>query len=274
MSPECLQSLALFVLVCSGSIVAALEAATRSAGANFDESDRLRQAAPVLAIQTPASDFEKFKQSGLFLEPFEPELISLPASQVEFARASSTRDIALFRKILNEAIETRKNFAPGPRLIIKYGARLIASFIRNRNEELALPDRHPTKGEFFIMVAKLMDDIMDMSEKIKRDKGYTKQNVDVEDLRQRAEAIFNYYQRIIDISPLGGYLRWDKCLLFSDQPENKRHKVELAPEAADLYAMFRAIGYDGSAVIGRQIVKMIRLFAEGKLPSLRALQRS
>ena len=184
--------------------------------------------------ECPAPDV--WRSSGLFVEPFEPGLACLPGAQLAVMRESSRETLQLFKKILHEAVEIRDQFAPSAKLMLKYTVRLIDSFIRQRRLEaqLAAGQRHNLKPDFFHMLAQIIERGLDRSGELKSERRYTKQNVQADQLLARLDALLHYVQRVMDSSPVGGYLKWDKLRLFADQPDRA---LEAAEEGADLGAV-------------------------------------
>lgn len=181
--------------------------------------------------------FEEFKNSKLFLPPYEEHIKYLPDEQVQFVRKSAEENLVLFKKIINEAVDTRKSFMPSARLMLKYGGRLIATFLRNRANELQLKNRYEPLKSFFLMLADLVDRIIARSVEVKRERGYTKNNVDAEGFRRGSTAVFEYCNKIVAASPLAAYHKWTKLVLFNDDPKNPKYQGNFFEEASDLLAV-------------------------------------
>lgn len=187
--------------------------------------------------QTDIDAYSKFKTSGLYQIPFDPEVLALPAEQVEFVRKATEKDVEFYNQILNDAIETRNNFAAGSRLMLKYGGRLILSFLKHRREEMKLKNRIEPMPSFFTMLADLIAFVESESDSIRKQRDYSKANVNIEDFRERVMGAFEFYKKVINNSPVAGYVRWDEAHLYTDDPNHKRYNIELKEEAADLYAV-------------------------------------
>lgn len=181
--------------------------------------------------------WEEFKKSNLYVPPFEADVISIPDVQAQFVRDISAKDIELFKTILKEAIEKRNKMAPSVSLMWKYSAKLMGNFIKNRQAEQRLSPRKEPKPEFFEMVAKLVESILNRSAALKTEKGYTKASVNTDDLYNRADALFSYVTRMINSSPVTAYVKWDEFVLFKNELTSPRHDVDFKEEAADLTAV-------------------------------------
>lgn len=181
--------------------------------------------------------FLQWKQNPLFVPPFDSNVLALPEVQLAFLRSAAARDLVLFREILNEAIESRRKFAPSVKLMFKYTGKLLGRFIRSRREDLALPERVEPSPAFFTMLAELTEKVINRSALLKAERAYTKDNINTEAFRARVEALFDNIERILNAAPMGGYLRWDAMRLFADQPQNPRYNGDLAEEASDLVAV-------------------------------------
>jgi len=192
-------------------------------------------ATATVAVDPVKQRFEVFKQSGLYVPPFDEKILVLPEPQLAFMRQATAEDSALFREILNEVIQSRRKFAASVKLMFKYATKLLGRFIKNRRDDLALKERVEPSPAFFRMLADLSDKVISRSGQLKS--GYSKDSLDMEQFRSRVEAIFDHITRVINVSPVGGYLRWDTARLFTDQPKNQRYNMDLAEEAADLTAV-------------------------------------
>lgn len=181
--------------------------------------------------------FRAYQDSVYFVPNYDPDIKSLPDVQLEFVRTMIANDLQLYRTILKEAIDKRNNFAPSVGLMFKYSGKLLGNFIRNRQTELHLGQRKDVKPDFYEMLAKTSESIIDRSNSIKREKGYTKKNVNVTELYRRADNGFNYTQRIINASPVGIYVQWNKAILYKNELSNPEHDKDAIEEAADLLAV-------------------------------------
>lgn len=192
-------------------------------------------------ISKPVSDeekrFDKFKDSVYYLPCFELELKSLPDVQLNFIRTMAISDMDLLRTILKEAIDKKNSFAPSVSLLFKYSGKLLGNFIRNRQTELRLSQRKDIKPAFFEMLAKMCESIIDKSNLIKGEKGYSKKNVDANELYRRVDNMFKYIQRMLDTSPVGSYLKWDQLILYKNETSNPEHDKNFVEESADLLAV-------------------------------------
>lgn len=187
-------------------------------------------------------NFQAYKQSPYFLNPFDQTVLALPKMQLDFVRRVCADDMQLFREILNEAIETRKKLAPSVKLMLKYASRLLKTFIGNRRQDLALSERIEPSGEFFQMLANLAEQVVDRSGQVKRERGYTKDNINTDEFRLRVESVFDYIQKVINTSPMGAYMRWNELRLFMDEANSSpRFNKDLIEEAADLTAVSSSI---------------------------------
>lgn len=192
--------------------------------------------------------FEEFRASSLYVPPFDPKVISIPGPQLAFVRNMTANDIVLFKSILDEAVAKRDKFAASVSLMLKYTGKILGQFIRNRRNELAIYPRLEPRLEFFKMLADMAQRILDKSDAIKRHKGYTKANVDMDSFHRRVDSVFSYVQRVVDVSPVGAYLKWDEMRLFKDEPRNPLYLANFVDEAADLTAVSLA-GFSPSAPI-------------------------
>jgi hypothetical protein len=188
-------------------------------------------------IPQPAKTFDEYKRSPLFVEPFDAKVLSLPADQLAFVRNVTRDDMIFYREILHDAIANRNKVGPSVRLVVKYGARLVGNFIKNRRSERQIANRVEPKPEFFLMLANLAQDTMDLSGQLKRN--YSKNKIDIEKFRLRTEALFDYVQKIVETSPMGTYMKWNQLVLYKDKPVNDIQNRPVKDEMADLTAVSR-----------------------------------
>lgn len=229
-------SLAACVLVaflCSIQVAPSAQDATISAprAVNKEQLDNYStRSASTIATD---ADWEAFKSSRLYVEPFEAAVIALPKAQLDLQRSSAVKDLALFQKILDDAVETRNNFAANTRLMLRWTGELLSQILQDQREELKLTDRHKPNPSFFKMMANFITNITDTSTEMKRRKNYTKRNIDVAEFKRRVENLFTSYKDILNISPVGNYLRWDRAEFYKEEPR----RLELGAEATDLLAV-------------------------------------
>lgn len=201
----------------------------------------LSQNSPNLSLSQADNDEEKriklYQASDLFVPNYDPDMKSLPDVQLAFLRNMIARDMEFYREVLREAIDKRNNFAPSVGLMFKHTGRLLGNFIRSRQTEQLLSSRKEIKPSYFEMLAKLSESIIDKSNSIKKEKAYSKKNVDVADLYRRCNNSFNYSQRIVDVSPVAIYVRWDLVTLYKNELSNPEHDRSFIDEAADLLAV-------------------------------------
>lgn len=177
-------------------------------------------------------------QDSLYYVPnYDPEMKSLPDIQLEFIRTAMAKDMDFYRTILREAIDKRNNLAPSVALMFKYSGKLLSNFIHNRQTEQRLSQRKDINPSFFEMLAKLSESIIDRSSLLKKEKGYSKKNVDVNELYRRVDDVFKYVQRIMDASPVAMYVQWDQVTLFKGNLTNPNHDKPVVEEGADLLAV-------------------------------------
>lgn len=181
--------------------------------------------------------FATWQQSALYVDPFDPAITTIPAVQREFVNKMVTNDLEFFREILREAIERRNKFAPSVGLIWKYAGKLLGRFISNRREEMKLSERIEPKPEFFRMLADLAESVIQQSTEVKKEKGYSKNNINTDELYRRVDAVFNYIQRTIEAAPMGAYLKWNQLILHKNDPINPDHDRPIVDLASDLTAV-------------------------------------
>lgn len=195
-----------------------------------------------------------WEQSGFYLASFDPAITTIPSMQREFVNKIVENDLELFREILREAIERRNKFAPSVGLIWKYAAKLLGRLISNRREEMKLPERLEPKPDFFRMLADLAEAVIQQSTEVKKQKGYSKSNVDTDELYRRVDNVFKYIQSTIEAAPVGAYLKWNELILFRGDPTNPDHDRPLVDEASDLTAVSGGsdlISFENSPLIMR-----------------------
>lgn len=182
-------------------------------------------------------ELAKWQQSGLYLASFDPAITTIPRMQREFVNQIVANDLELFREILREAIERRNKFAPSVGLIWKYAAKLIGRFINNRREEMKLAERLEPKPEFFVLLADLADAVIQRSTEVKREKGYTKNNIDTDELYRRVDNLFKHIQATVEVAPVGAYLKWNELVAFKNDPTNVDHGRPIVDLASELTAV-------------------------------------
>lgn len=211
-----------------------------AASSSSPEAGTHHQSGNISAAEV-ARRFQEFKSSPYYVAPFEDNLMAIPEAQVQFVREASQRDFELFRSISRDAVQRRGKFGSGVSLVVKYTGKLLGTFIRNRQEELRLPEFKDPKSEFFDYMADLISRGIDLSGELKREKYYSKSRVDSDDFYQRVDALFGYLTKMLNKCPLGMYLKWADLHLFKDEPSNKRHNVSILDEGADLFAVSKAL---------------------------------
>lgn len=232
-------SLLLAVVLSSNLSLSLEEQPLLSKSSNQSEPAVLTSSVANLTQSTnPINNDVKTHQDSLYFVPnYDPDLKSLPDIQLEFIRTAMAKDMDFYRTILREAIDKRNNFAPSVGLMFKYSGKLLSNFIYNRQTEQRLSPRKDVKPSFFEMLAKLSESIIDRSSSIKKEKGYTKKNVDVNDLYRRVDDVFKYLQRIMDVSPVSMYVQWDQVTLYKGDLTNPNHDKPIVEEGADLLAV-------------------------------------
>lgn len=188
-------------------------------------------------VNEKVRNFQAFKNSSLFIEPFESGMLAIPKIQAEFVRKMATDDLEFYRTILREAIDKRFKFAPSVSLMFKYSAKILARIIKNYKLENQLPDHVKYKSEFFKMLSTLIETALDKSAKIKKEREYTKQSVNTDEMYHRTNAVFNWIERVIQVSPVAGYLKWNETVLYRNEVSIPRHDLNFIDEAADLLAV-------------------------------------
>lgn len=188
--------------------------------------------------QGELNEFRKFQQSNLYVAPFEDNVIALPPTQLDFVRLVIRNDLELIRAILREAIQKRNNLIPpNISLMWKYSGVLLGNFIRNRQAEQRLHPKVEPKPSFFSMLANMIEKVLDRSTKLKKENHYDKRTVYVEALYERVDALLKYIEKIVDHSPVGGYLKWNTMTLYKGETLRPEHDLDFIEEAADLTAV-------------------------------------
>lgn len=195
--------------------------------------------------------FEEFKASPYFVEPFEEGLKALPAPQVQFVRQAMARDFDLFREITRDAIKRRGKFGSSAALMLRWTGKLLGTFIRNRQEELRLPEFKEPKGEFFDYMADLMERGINLSTDLKRNKYPSKNSVDSDEFYNRVDSLFNYFAKVLNKSTVGMYIKWANLSLYKDEPSNVRYNVNVTDEGSDLFAVSLPSPLDSPSVCQR-----------------------
>lgn len=199
------------------------------------KSDTVR--GPVFSTDDRSRRLEEFKRSPYYLPPFREGLLSLPEAQLQYDRTQISKGIELFKQIAREGVERRGKFGSSVALMMKYGGKLISNFIRTRREEDSIPGAIEPGGDYFNLVADLMQQGIELSGRIKKERPYTRRNVDPKVFYRRVENLFDYLNRIVAHSPFGQYLRWSWMQIHKDDPKNPRFGVHLVEEGADLFAV-------------------------------------
>lgn len=181
--------------------------------------------------------FEEFKQSKLFAPPFDAKILSMPEKQRLFIVDMFAKNIQLYKDILRDAVANRNKFAPSVQLMFKWTGKLLGSFIRIRRGEQQISPRVEPTPAFFLMAADLFQDVIDKSAAIRKEKAYTKSNVDVDRFEKQVTAILDYVNRVAAAAPMGPYLSWNKMIILRDEPNNSMSGKELVTESADLLAV-------------------------------------
>lgn len=183
-------------------------------------------------------NFRAFKNSSLYVAPYEDDILSIPVAQLKFIRSSAKVDLELIRTILREAIDKRNNLiSPSVTLMWKYSGKLLGNFIRNRQAEQRLEPRVDPKPSFFNMLAQIVEKVLDRSSELKKENHYDKISVLTEELYERANNTCNYISKIIDNSPIGGYIKWNTTVLFKSDTSKTRSNLDLVEEIADQTAV-------------------------------------
>lgn len=177
--------------------------------------------------------WELFRRSPHYLEPFEADVISIPEGQLNFVRQSSHSDSDLLLMIAREAIDRRNRFAPSISLLFKYTAKVLGNLVRRRLTESRIRPRVDAKPSFFLMLADLVQRVLARSDQILKATNYTRATVDVERLYERTRAACAYVVGTIDVSPVGGYHKWNRLILYRGQA----NQTPLVEEAADIWAV-------------------------------------
>lgn len=186
---------------------------------------------------TAIKAWEEWKNCHLYLPSFESDVISIPETQKEFVNNMVINDLVLFREILKEAIDKKNTFAPSVQLMWKYTGKLLGNFIRNRQAEQKIVPRKEPSPAFFESVARLAELVLDRSDELKKEMGYSKKSVNTDELYSRVDNVFRYIQRVINRSPVAAYLKWDQLVFFKDEKPTHGRNLELVQEAGDLTAV-------------------------------------
>lgn len=188
---------------------------------------------------TPAKlkRLEEFRRSPYYLPPFEDGLVSIPEAQLQFQQSIFPREIELYKQIAKEGVERRGKFGSSVALVLKYGGKLLGNFIRNRKEDKLLPGAQEPRPEFFYMLADLLQRGIDLSSLIKKERAYSRSNIDPTAFYLRVENFFNYFGKLLARSPFGLYLRWGQMKVYLDEPTNPRYGASIIDEGADLFAV-------------------------------------
>jgi hypothetical protein len=179
--------------------------------------------------------FEEFRKSPYFMEPFDPKVLSLPDEHLAIVRANTRKDKLLYKEIVDDAIKSRNKLAPSVRLLLKYSAKILTGIIKNRIAEKQAKERVDPKPEYFLMIVDLAQQVVDVSAKMKSK--YSKSTLDIENFRLRAESMLDYFEQIIDASPLGGYMKWNQMVFYKDRPRNGIQNRPFMEELPDLVAV-------------------------------------
>lgn len=184
------------------------------------------------------SEFDKFKESPLFVEPFDPNVKSLPEMQLKLMRGLIERDIEFYKKIVDAIISPKylQAFFPSSKLIMNYGWTMKKKLEEFTEADSKLSERIEPKPEFFLMLAEMGAKIIEQSRDRREKKDYSKENIDLEVFRVRANALIDYLKEVILASPMGAYLKLDEMELYT---VTGLKKTRLIDEAIDLTAVSR-----------------------------------
>lgn len=243
--------LTLVIIICNGEMMAASTASSVSSnapaasngqatfgGANsaVGKSSTVLQGSNNTRLEDERA-FEEYRRATYYVEPFEKGMISVPAEQRKFVREMVRKHLDLFGQVLREAIDKKDNFGAGVSLSLKYSMKLIGQLIKHYKGERAIPGSVKYKAEFYKMFSRMFETALLKSNDIKSSGIHSKSNVNTEEAYHRVDAIFNWVDKIVQHSPVGGYMKWNETLLYKNEPQNPLHDRDVVDEAADLLAV-------------------------------------
>lgn len=181
--------------------------------------------------------FEQFKNDTDYLEPYEPNVISIPQIQLNFVRSMIAKDIELYKEVVDEGIAKRNTLAPNMKLMWKYSKKILGRIITNRRAEKNLPERIEPLPSFFNYLATLAERIMDRSAAILKERPYSKYNVDVQAMREQIFNILDTIQRVVNKSPIAAYHKWEKVRIYKNTSLPANVWADFTEESSDAAAV-------------------------------------